>query len=142
MFNLLDSHNVNNTTEESPYLFCLMEGYVLNANGEITNNFPLNFVDLTSLNSLDRRNTIESISGGESLNTTIPECSLGGNSFLFRKCLSNVNIIRDSDLAILEICLSVEPNGTFLMLCPCFLNSLSTSFGKFSSERNFNSFLE
>ena len=118
------------------------EGYVLNAKGEIINNLSLNSDDLTFSNNFNKSEKVVSIKGGMIFNTTIPKCSLGGNSFLLRKCLSNVNITRNSDLAILDNCLSVEPKGAFLTSCPCFINNSVTCFGKFSSERNFNLFLE
>jgi len=126
-----------------PYLVkSFNKGYVLKEKGEIMNNLPLNSEGLTLFSNFDKSEKITSISGGLNLNTTIPECSLGGKSFLFRKCLSKVNMTRDSDLAILDNCLSVEPKETSLILCPCFINDLITSFGKFSSERNFSLFLE
>ncbi len=133
-----------NTTAEHPYYLksFVKEGYILNAKGEIINNLPLNSGGLTFSNNFDKSEKVVSIKGGVIFNTTIPKYSLGGNSLLLRKCLSNVNIIRDSDLAILDNCLSVEPRGTFLISCFCFINNSVTSFGKFSSERNFNLFLE
>ncbi len=117
-------------------------GYTLNPNIESTNNFPLNSEDATSLSNFDKSENVVSINGGVISNTTIPGCSLGGNNLLLRKCLSNVNITLDSDLDILDICLSLEPNGTFLISYPFFFNNSSTSFGKFSSDRNFGSLLE
>ena len=119
-----------------------LSGYDINLNKETTNNLPLNPEGLTSLSNFDNNENIVSINGQVILNTIIPECSLGGNNFLLIKCLSNVNITLESDLDSLDICLSDASNEVFLTSYPFFLNNLSTSIGKFSSERNFNSFLE
>ncbi|MBR9702100.1 hypothetical protein GOV13_04215, partial [Candidatus Pacearchaeota archaeon] len=119
-----------------------LSGYEINLNIETTNNLPLNSDGLTSLSNFDNNENVVSINGGVILNTTIPECSLGGNNFLLRKCLSNVNITLESDLDSLDNCLSDALNETFLTSYPFSLNNLSTPIGKFSSERNFNLFLE
>lgn len=138
----IESGRCINTTSEHPYLVkSSKEGYILNAKGEITNNLPLNSDNLIFSNNFDKSEKVVSINGGIILNTTIPKWSLGGKSFLLRKCLSKVNIIRDSDFAILDNCLSIEPKGTFLTSYPRFINDSVISFGKFSSERNFNLFL-
>ena len=132
------------TIVEHPYLVksFVREGNILNAKGEIINNRPLNSDGLNFSNNFNKSEKVVSINGGEIFSTTIPECSLGGNNLLLRKCLSNVNMTRDSDLAISDSCLSEIPNETFLTSCPLPLNNSSTPFGKFSSERNFNLVLE
>ena len=117
-------------------------GYEINLNKDITNNLPLNSDEFTFSSSLDNNENVVSINGGEILNTTIPKCSSGGNNLLLRKCLSNVNKTLDSDLAILDTCLSVEFDGTSFTSCPSCISKSLTAFGKFSSERNFSLFLE
>lgn len=119
-----------------------LSGYEINLDGEITNNLPLKSEDSILLSNFDNSENVASINGGFILSTIIPECSFGGNNLLLRKCLSNVNITLDSDLAILDNCLSVNPDETFLIPCPSFINKSSTAFGKFSSERNLSLFFE
>ena len=119
-----------------------LQGYALNPNRESTNSLPPNSEGLTCLSNFNKREKVVSINGGWIFNTTIPECSFGGNNLLFKKCLSNVNMILDSACDSLDTFLSLKPNGVFLTLYPFFINNSTTSFGKFSSERNFNLFLE
>lgn len=119
-----------------------LSGYEINLNGETTNNLPLNSEDLILLSNFENNENAVSANGGLILNTIIPECSCGGNNLLLRKCLSNVNITLDSDLAILDNCLSANPDEIFLISCPSLINISSIAFGKFSSERNFSSFFE
>jgi len=106
-------------------------GYEINLNKEIIKSLTSNSNDLTFFNNFDKSENVVSIIEGLKLNTTIPECSFGGNSFLLRKCSSNVNITLDSDFAILDSCLSVKPDGIFLISYPCSLNNSLIFSGKF-----------
>lgn len=132
----------NNLSKRERHYLNKLSGYDINLNLERINNLPLNSDSFISFNNFHNKEKIDSIRGGVILNTIIPECSLGGNNFLFRKCLSKVNIILDSDFAISEMSLSFEPREILLILYPFSFSNLSTPIGKFSSEINFNLFLE
>ena len=112
-----------------------LSGYEINLNGEITNNLSLNLDGAISLSNFDRSEKVVLINGGVMLNTIIPVCFFGGNNFLLRKCLSKVNMVLDSDLAVLDTCLSVEPEETFLTLYPSFISKSSIAFGDRKSTR-------
>ncbi len=110
-------------------------GHILKPDVERINNFPLNSSDFIYLNNFRNEKSIESINGGFILRNIIPDDFFGGNFALFKKCLSNVNNTRFSDLANSNICLSFEPNLT-LFISNLSLDNISiSSKGIFSSAK-------
>jgi len=107
---------------------------IRNPNKERINNLPLNSDSLTFSNRFNNDENTVSIIGGWISKKIIPECSLGGNNFLLIKCLSKVKITLDSNLAILDICLSLDFKGAFFTSNPSSFNNSVAFIGKFSSE--------
>lgn len=109
---------------------------ILNPKEERINNLPLNSDGFIFLNKFESTENNISIKGGFICMKTIPGCSLGGNNLLLIKCVSNVRMTLDSDLAISDIILSLEFKGTFLISKPFFFNNSVNFIGIFSSERS------
>ena len=90
-------------------------GNTRNPASDNINNLPLNSEDFTELNKFIKDKNTELIRGGIILINTIPEYFLGGNRFIFPKCLSKVNITLFSELANSATSESLAKEGGSIM---------------------------
>jgi len=111
-------------------------GKTLNPVKVSMNSLPLNSENLVALNNLLREYCNESIKGGFISKNIIPNDSLGGNLFLFKKSLSLVNITRCSDLALSNIFGSLDLSLTRTIPNPLLDKELIRPIGIFSSATN------